>query len=97
MTVEVNSAETLYQRNSKSTNRCMTPASSKVLFLMYFLVSTQSVHLCFVPIGSLLFLKIFMSGHITSEVYTYILNSNFFMLCFDVLLYSTLVIHESIF
>ena len=95
MTVEVNSAETLYQRNSKSMNRCMTPASSKVLFLMYFLVSRQSVHLCFVPIGSLLFLKSFMSGHITSEVY--ILNSNFFMLCFDFLLYPTLVIHESTF
>ena len=93
MTVEVNSAGMLYQRNSKSMNRWMTPASSKVLFLIYFLVSRQSVHLCFVPIGSLLFLKIFMSGHITSEVY--ILNSNFVMLCFDVLLYPTfMLIHE---
>ena len=64
---------------------------------MYFLVSTQSVHLCFVPIGSLLFLKIFMSGHIISEVYIYILNSIFVMLFFDVLLNSTLVIHESTF
>ena len=57
----------LYQRNAKSMNRWMTPASSNEL---YFLASTQSVNLCFVPIGSLLFSKIFMSDHIISEVYT---------------------------
>ena len=91
MTVEVNSAGMLYQRNANSMNRWMTPASSKVL---YFLASTQSVNLCFVP-----FLKIFMYDHIISEVfiYIYILNSTFFILCFDVLLYLNLVIHESTF
>ena len=78
MTVEVNSAGMLYQRNAKSMNRWMTPASSKVLFLMYFLASTQPVNLCFVPTGSLLCLENFMSGHIISEVYIlYILNSTF--------------------
>ena len=80
MTVEVNIVGMLYQRNAKSMNRWMTPASSKpkVLFLMYLLASTQYVNLCFVPIRSLLFLKIFN-------------------LCFDVILYLTLVIRESTF
>ena len=65
MTVEVNSAGMLYQGNANSMNGWMTPTYSKVL---YFLASTQSVNLCLGPIGSLLFLKIFMSDHIISEV-----------------------------
>ena len=80
MTDGENSAGMLFQRNAKNMNRWMTPASSKVLFPVYFLASTQSVNLCFVPIiGSLLFLKIFMSGHIISEVYIHIhLKYHFF-------------------